>query len=90
MMHFKYDATVDIPNGMHAAVKGKLLQATFQPVWVDGLSTGSYTFADSFAREKPSSKKPSSKKQRTSPPEELPKQNTKPVSPPSKPLLLLI
>jgi hypothetical protein len=53
MMHFKYDSHVDIPNGMHAAVKGKLLQATFQPVWVDGLEKGAYSVSDSFAREKP-------------------------------------
>lgn len=36
-MHFKYDQHLDIPNGYHAAIRGKLLQATFAPVWVEPL-----------------------------------------------------
>ena len=37
VMHFKYDQHLDIPNGYHAAVRGKVLQATFAPVWVEPL-----------------------------------------------------
>ena len=37
IMHFKYDQHLDIPNGYHAAVRGKVLQATFAPVWTEPL-----------------------------------------------------
>jgi hypothetical protein len=36
-MHFKYDQHLDIPNGYHAAVRGKVLQVTFAPVWMEPL-----------------------------------------------------
>lgn len=36
-MHFKYDQHLDIPNGIHAAVRGKVLQVTFAPVWAEPL-----------------------------------------------------
>lgn len=50
VMHFKYDQQVDISNGIHAGVRGKVLQATFEPVWMDGLEDDG-TVSDSFARE---------------------------------------
>ena len=37
VMHFKYDQHLDIPNGFHAAVQGKVLQATFSPIWAEPL-----------------------------------------------------
>jgi hypothetical protein len=36
-MQFKYDQNLDIPNGIHAAIRGKLLECTFAPVWVEPL-----------------------------------------------------
>ena len=36
-MHFKYDQNLEIHNGIHAAVRGKLMEATFAPVWVEPL-----------------------------------------------------
>ena len=36
-MHFKYDQHLDLHNGIHAAIRGKLLEATFAPVWVEPL-----------------------------------------------------
>jgi hypothetical protein len=50
VMHFKYDQNLDIPNGFHAGIKGRLLQATFEPVWMEPLADGSQC-ADTFARE---------------------------------------
>ncbi len=39
VMHFKYDQNVELHNGIHAAVRGKLLEATFSPVWVEPLES---------------------------------------------------
>ena len=36
-MHFKYDQNLEMHNGIHAAIRGKLLEATFAPVWVEPL-----------------------------------------------------
>jgi hypothetical protein len=36
-MQFKYDQNLEIPNGIHAAIRGKLLECTFAPVWVEPL-----------------------------------------------------
>ena len=36
-MHFKYDQHLELHNGIHAAIRGKLLEATFAPVWVEPL-----------------------------------------------------
>ncbi len=36
-MHFKYDQNLEMHNGIHAAIRGKLLEATFSPVWVEPL-----------------------------------------------------
>ncbi len=36
-MHFKYDQNLELHNGIHAAIRGKLLEATFAPVWVEPL-----------------------------------------------------
>ena len=70
-MHFKYDQHLDIPNGYHAAVRGKVLQVTFSPVWAEpledagmfggsGCTTGSTFAVDSQDRHCA----PSSKRQR--------------------------
>jgi hypothetical protein len=37
IMHFKYDQNLEMHNGIHAAIRGKLLEATFAPVWVEPL-----------------------------------------------------
>lgn len=59
IMHFKYDQSLEMYNGIHAAVRGKLLEATFAPVWVEPLECsvmgGGYgeqgsTTAQTFAR----------------------------------------
>jgi hypothetical protein len=39
VMHFKYDQNVELHNGIHSAVRGKLLEATFAPVWVEPLES---------------------------------------------------
>jgi hypothetical protein len=38
-MHFKYDQNLELHNGIHAAIRGKLLEATFAPVWVEPLES---------------------------------------------------
>lgn len=39
VMHFKYDQNLELHNGIHAAIRGKLLEATFAPVWVEPLES---------------------------------------------------
>lgn len=39
IMHFKYDQHLEIPNGIHAAIRGKLLEAILAPVWVEALES---------------------------------------------------
>lgn len=39
IMHFKYDQHLEIPNGIHAAIRGKLLEAILAPVWVEPLES---------------------------------------------------
>lgn len=38
-MHFKYDQNLELHNGIHAAIRGKLLEATFAPVWIEPLES---------------------------------------------------
>ena len=38
-MHFKYDQHLELHNGIHSAIRGKILEATFAPVWVEPLES---------------------------------------------------
>lgn len=55
IMQFCYDNSVDVPNGAHTVASGKLLEATFSPVWmnpleVDTMSENS-SVESTFARD---------------------------------------
>ena len=47
-MHFRYDQHLDIPNGIHAALRGKLMECTFAPVWTEPMESSAFSGGGCF------------------------------------------